>query len=139
MVIKSLCACGSQVPLVECCQPYLDGQALAPTAEALMRSRYTAFCQGNVEYLIATHQRSRSVDGTMVRAELLETIKLTRWTGLTIVATQKGKRKDKQGIVEFIASCEQVGVLGQRNQLHERSRFVKVGDRWLYVDGDIVC
>jgi SEC-C motif domain protein len=126
------------MPLAECCQPYLDGKALAPTAEALMRSRYTAFCQANVDYLISTHQRSRSDDPVRDRQELLQTINTTRWVGLTIIATEKGKRKDKRGIVEFIATCERVGVMGRRDQLHERSRFVKVGDRWLYVDGDIL-
>ncbi|NER81006.1 MAG: zinc chelation protein SecC, partial [Leptolyngbya sp. SIO1D8] len=59
MTNPSLCPCGSQRPFSACCEPYLLGQAIAPTAEALMRSRYTAYCQSNVDYLVATHHPAK--------------------------------------------------------------------------------
>src|SRR5687767_1109085 len=47
------CPCGGP-SLATCCGPYLDGTALPPTAEALMRSRYTAYTLKNEPYLLAT-------------------------------------------------------------------------------------
>ena len=44
------CHCGSGKPYVKCCEPYINGEP-APTAEALMRSRYSAYVVGAVDYL----------------------------------------------------------------------------------------
>jgi SEC-C motif domain protein len=134
-----LCPCGSTAPFIDCCKPYLLGKA-APTAEALMRSRYTAYSQGNVDYLIATlHLKSRSQSD---RSSLLQSVQNTRWVGLTIIKTEKGQAKDKRGIVEFVAlyqpaQMQSLQSIGAVNQLHERSRFVKEKGLWFYVDGDI--
>ena len=49
------CPCGGGETLEECCGRYLSGEAKAPTAEALMRSRYTAVTKGQVDYLFETH------------------------------------------------------------------------------------
>jgi SEC-C motif domain protein len=143
------CDCGSQRPLTGCCGPYLAGEALAPTAEALMRSRYSAFCRGNVDYLIATHRWQQPADE---RSNLSKSVKSTRWINLLIVGTQKGKAKDTTGVVEFVAAYRPVRLLTELSlgmtatddlvrdtvQLHERSQFVKEGDRWFYTVGDIL-
>ena len=101
MLLQPLCPCGSTAHYTDCCEPYLSGKAAAPTAEALMRSRYTAYSKGNVDYLIATlHPKSRQKDD---RPTLLQSIQNTRWIGLSIVKTQKGQTQDKRGIVEFVA------------------------------------
>lgn len=129
---KELCPCGSKKAEKYCCGMYLSGKKKPDTAEQLMRSRYTAFYRGNVDYLVATvHPDSRTPKD---REELTSTIDQTEWLGLKIIDTQKGKKQDRQGIVEF----EAVFQVDEPRQLHERSRFIKIENRWFYVDGDIL-
>ncbi|MGC1307875.1 MAG: YchJ family metal-binding protein [Phormidesmis sp.] len=133
-----LCPCGSQKAFANCCEPYLTGQALAPTAEALMRSRYSAFYEGNLEYLINSHAGDAQADD---RSSLRKSVNSTQWTNLIIISRQKGQAKDKTGVVEFAAAYRPkallaLGQTGQIEQLHERSRFIKQGEQWLYTDGD---
>ena len=86
-----------------------------------MRSRYSAFCLQNPDYLLATLQKD-------VRAK--ETRK-----ALKVIRCQRGLLGDKAGEVEFAAFFTQDDEGGQ---LHERSRFVFEDERWFYVDGDIL-
>ena len=97
-----------------------------------MRSRYTAFYRGNVDYLIATRPSDKRKPDDY--KELTNSINQTQWLGLTIINTQKGKKNDSTGVVEF----EAVYQVTEPGQLHERSRFVKTGGKWFYVDGDIL-
>lgn len=121
------CPCGGDVTYGGCCAPILRG-ANAETAEALMRSRYTAFAIGDVRHLLATwHPRTRP--------ETLEIDARLRWTRLEIVSTEAGSDDQDSGVVEFRAhwqEARQVGVL------HERSRFARVRGRWCYLDGRLV-
>ncbi|MBE7383011.1 MAG: YchJ family protein [Leptolyngbya sp. SIO1E4] len=126
----SVCPCGSQRAFSACCEPYLLGQAIAPTAEALMRSRYTAYCQGNVDYLVATHHPSKRTFSD--RITLSKSVKNTTWLGLTIVSTARGQPQDETGMVEFVAIYR----TGNVGQLHERSRFQKQKGRWFYLEGE---
>jgi SEC-C motif-containing protein len=128
----TFCPCGSGQAFRECCQPYLAGQAHAPTAEALMRSRYTAYYQGQVDYLIATHHPSRRTPDQ--RTTLAHSVRTTVWVRLSVLATQQGQPQDRQGTVEFVAyhSAPQPG------QIHERSRFIKPKERWFYLEGDML-
>lgn len=134
------CPCGSRKPRAKCCGQYLSNQIAAPTAEALMRSRYTAFCTGHLDYLIATHHGEEWTASD--RKNLANTLKTTRWLNLLIVNTQKGKVKDKRGIVEFVAAYRPTGSIlsvspaGEVAQMHERSHFIKKAGRWLYTTGD---
>lgn len=134
--------CGSQRRYVDCCGPYLAGEATAPTAEALMRSRYTAFCQGNINYLISTGRPDAHEADE--RVALAKTIKSTRWVNLLIVKTQKGQAKDRTGTVEFVAAYRPMASLlsvepaKKLAQLHEKSRFKRVHGPWIYVGGDIL-
>jgi SEC-C motif domain protein len=110
---------------------YLAGLP-APTALALMRSRYTAFVRGAIDYLMATHDTTTrdAVD----RKSLARWSRETAWQGLEIVATERGGEQDSEGIVEFIARGSTRGTaFAQR----ERSRFRRVDGRWYYVDGKI--
>lgn len=98
-----------------------------------MRSRYTAYVRGAVDYLIKTHDPAtrKGLD----RRSLAQFCRDTGWLGLEIVATEKGgpnESGDNEGIVEFIARGVTKGApFAQR----ERSRFRKVDGQWLYVDG----
>jgi len=140
------CPCGSRKPFAVCCDPYLQGRKAAPTAEALMRSRYTAFCKGQADYLIATHHPSTQQPDD--REALEKTIRNTAWKNLMVLNHQKGKSHDKTGAVEFVAACQSRKLLASSStqlanaetlmQLHERSRFVKENGQWLYTEGDIL-
>lgn len=88
-----------------------------------MRSRYTAYSLGAVDYLISSLHPSKNTKG--LRFELLESAQSTKWLRLDILAIQRGGPKDKKGIVEFVATYRGKEFLSKPGQLHERSRFVK--------------
>jgi SEC-C motif domain protein len=121
------CPCGNKLAYADCCGRYLDGGESAPTAEALMRSRYSAYVLQREDYLLATWHASARPE----RLGLAEEAP-TKWIGLEI------KRHELQdadhAIVEFVARYK---VQGRAHRLHETSRFVREGSRWFYVDGDI--
>lgn len=124
------CPCGNPRLYTTCCEPYILGTAIAPTAEALMRSRYSAYCRGNVDYLIATHHPSkRRLDS---RHDLVKTINQVEWLKLIVVDTHQGTPQDAQGMVEFVAIYR----VGKIEQLHERSQFVQQHGRWFYLEGE---
>jgi SEC-C motif domain protein len=128
-----LCPCGSALEDAACCLPLIKGERRAETPEALMRSRYTAYTRGAIDYLIATHapERRQTVD----RKEIEKWTRTTLWMGLEIVAKKLGGPNDQEGIVEFVAR----GVTrGKPFRQHERSMFRRDGDgSWLYVDGTL--
>ena len=112
-----------------CCGRYLAAPGLeasaAPDAESLMRSRYTAFVCERADYLQATwHASTRPAD--------LDFEPGARWLGLQ-VRSHRAMGEDRAE-VEFVARYR---VGGRAVRLHETSRFVREGERWLYVDGDI--
>ncbi len=120
------CPCGSGGAFGECCSPYLAGTAEAPTAERLMRSRYTAYVLGNAEYLSRTwHPATRPADLGLDDG--------TTWQGLTVISTSGGGEADERGIVEFTARCR---VKETPGNLHEVSEFVRQQGRWFYLDGE---
>lgn len=110
-----------------CCQPWHTGHSgqSAPDAEALMRSRYSAFVLGLADYLQATWHPSTRPAGLTLEPGV-------KWLGLEVRRHQR--QDDTHATVEFVARSR-VGGQGQR--LHETSRFVKEDGRWLYVDGDL--
>ncbi len=125
------CPCGSGIPESGCCGPILDGVP-APTALALMRSRYTAFVRGAIDHLIDTHDPSTR--GSVDRASIAKWSRETEWKGLEIVATERGGEDDDDGVVEFIARGVTRGTpFAQR----ERSRFRRVDGAWYYLDGKV--
>lgn len=116
------CPCGGEA-FTGCCQPILAG-APAATAEALMRSRYTAFVRGDTDHLFRSwHPRSRP--------ELVSTDPNTRWLGLAVLRTEAGGPDDDSGIVEFEA-CYDAGAGVET--LRETSRFTRRAGRWVYLD-----
>lgn len=121
---QSTCPCGGAQPYEQCCAPFHQGAA-APTAEALMRSRYCAYAMSLEPYLQATWHASTRPPMLDLSAD-----KGTRWLGLEI------KRHETTGadtaIVEFIARYK---VGGRAHRLHEVSRFVRENGRWYYLDG----
>jgi SEC-C motif-containing protein len=123
----NLCPCGSGTSYAECCGRYLDGAEAAPTAEALMRSRYTAYTLKREEYLLATWHAA-----TRPAALGLQQEAPTKWLGLEV---RRHEQQDAaHAVVEFIARYK---VQGRAHRLHETSRFVREAGHWFYVEGDI--
>ncbi|MDQ6950336.1 MAG: YchJ family metal-binding protein [Mariprofundales bacterium] len=125
---RNHCPCGSGHSFAQCCGRWLTHHgAPAPSAEALMRSRYSAYVLKDLNYLLKTwHPDTRPVANDLGGTTL-------RWIGLEIVRTEHGSEQDSVGVVEFIASYAHAAG-GKR--LHEVSRFVRAQGCWLYVDGD---
>ena len=121
------CPCGTGLPYGECCARLHRG-APAATAEALMRSRYTAFAIGDAAYLCDSWHAS-------TRPASLELEPGMRWRRLDIVRTEAGGPFDRTGVVEFAAHW--VDAEGARGALRETSRFVREGGDWRYLDGDV--
>ncbi len=137
MTNKTACFCCSQQPFAHCCEPLLVGTKQADTAEQLMRSRFSAFCSGNIPYLLASHHPSmRQVNDEQ---DLAGTIEQCQWLTLKIESTKMGSSTDTEGEVEYIATYTQPGPDGQPSlsQLHEKSRFVRENHHWFYLDGDV--
>lgn len=117
------CPCGSGCMLSDCCGIYLDGQATAPNAEFLMRSRYTAYVLMNERYLLATWHAS-------TRPTHLD-LTPTQWLGLSV---RRHEAQDaNHAIVEFVARYK---VGGRAYKQCETSRFVREGACWYYVAGE---
>jgi SEC-C motif-containing protein len=130
------CPCGGP-SLATCCGPYIDGSAIPQTAEALMRSRYTAYGLRNEPYLLATwHSSTRPTEPIMSNEEKLQ------WLGLEVKSAlrlrqRKAEETDlNQDTVEFVARFK---INGRAQRLHEMSNFAREpaegGLRWFYVDG----
>ncbi|MFF2053979.1 YchJ family protein [Leifsonia sp. NPDC058194] len=116
------CPCLSGSTYDECCGPLHRGEP-APTAERLMRSRFSAFALGDAAYLL------RSWDASTRPAEL-DLDEGLRWYRLDIERTERGGPFDREGVVEFRAFYRGA----ERGELHEVSRFVKDGRDWFYVE-----
>lgn len=122
------CPCGSGRTYEACCARYHHGLA-APTAETLMRSRYSAYVLKLPDYLRDTwHTTTRP-------ASLIFGSDEPDWCGLQIRHTRGGSEMDSNGEVEFIARWRAPD--GRTGALHERSRFVREEGRWYYVDGEL--
>ena len=122
------CPCHSGKEFNHCCRPYIEGQSNAPTAEALMRSRYVAYAQNNAEYILKTWHES-------TRPEQDPTDEKVHWIGLQILRTEDGMENDERGLVEFRARCR---IKGQSAGIDEASEFIKENGRWFYVDGSTI-
>ena len=123
---SNFCPCGSNQNYTECCQPFHVGEDLPVTAEALMRSRYSAYVFKNSDYLLMTwHKNTRPKQLDFSQDN-------TTWKKLEILNTKKGGAKDDKGRVEFNAFYVQDNEI---RLMHEISRFKKIAGRWFYVDG----
>lgn len=121
--MSEACPCGSGRTYTTCCGPFLAGAATPSSAEALMRSRYTAFVGKDWDYLNRT-QANRD-DGPPTPD--------IEWLGLDVLATDGGAAGDTEGTVEFVARYSHQG---RPAALHEISRFGLRDGAWIYLDGE---
>lgn len=138
------CPCGSNAKYKKCCLPYLEGKA-APTPEALMRSRYSAYIVGAVDYLFhTTHPDNDALEGRGLpefRRELTEYCRQIRYLGLTILAAPPCEPPEGDegslGRVHFrtrwtYADKPPPGVTKTTQEQEEHSLFVKEKGRWFW-------
>jgi SEC-C motif-containing protein len=123
----ALCPCGSGIIEAECCGRYPRGAAEAPTAEALMRARYSAFVRRDAAYLRHSWHPDTCPD-------VVDTPDV-RWLGLEIRGTERGGQLDRTGTVTFAARFRRGG---RHDAVVERSTFERLGTRWVYVAGEAV-
>ena len=124
------CPCGSKLPLSGCCGPFLTGVRFAQTAEALMRSRYSAYALGNPSYILNTTIAERRQQ--YLEDEVHEWAFGNVWEKLEVLDVVDGGENENEGVVEFQAFYRDAK--GHSHTHHERSRFVKKGGLWLYVE-----
>ena len=127
------CYCCSGKEFADCCQPFIDGTAKPLTAEELMRSRFSAYANVAVEYLIkTTHPSTRKFHDAEAIANWARS---SVWQKLEIISKSDGAVKDKKGKVEFKAYFLNAENVAQIH--HEISSFQKELGRWFFVDGKI--
>ena len=129
--MSELCPCGSSLSYKECCQPYIAENKVAPSPVALMRSRYTAYVLKNASYLIASWHPDCQPE--QWRDSLQEGFTSTHWQGLQVISETDG-RDNNEGFVEFAARFTETGD-EHIHLIHERSRFLRLKERWYYIDG----
>ena len=132
---ENLCPCGSGKTYDECCGPIISGSVLAATAEALMRSRYSAYVKHEIDHIARTCLPNEE-EGTEI--DLEETRRWSEesdWQGLKILRTEKGLENDTTGIVEFSATYVRKGL---RDVHLEKAVFCKKDGAWFYESGSLI-
>jgi SEC-C motif-containing protein len=118
------CYCGSSKPFELCCNLYINGAQKAPTALALMKSRYSAYATHQVDYLLATTHSS--VRKYYSREEIVLWATANDWQKLEIIFAT-------DNTVEFKAYFKDESNVNQVH--HEFSTFKQENGSWFYVDG----
>jgi SEC-C motif domain protein len=126
------CPCGNETTFEKCCGPFLAGETYPETAEALMRSRYTAFVRADLDYIEKTMAPEAKDD--FDREQTRRWAHESKWKGLKIVDTEDGGPNDKKGMVEFIATYE---LEGEGTDHHEVALFRRdKKGHWVFVGGE---
>lgn len=126
------CPCTSGSDYAACCGPFHKGTARPQTAEALMRSRYSAYALGEIEYLLKTIPLLERKNFDMRAAK--QWSMGSEWTGLDILSTKESNDGTK-ATIEFKAKFK----IGEEEHIHaERAYFEKAQGRWFFLDGKIL-
>ena len=127
------CRCSSGKQFSDCCQPFLNGNKLPQTALQLMRSRYTAYNQVNIDYIQQTMSGDAAAGFDPQNAK--QWAENIRWCGLKIIDPGQQRTDLEKDEVEFAAKY----VIGEElNILQERSEFHKINGNWLYMSGKLL-
>ena len=127
------CPCGSGKSLNECCQPIINNELKAETAEALIRARYTAHTLGDMDFILATHHPSTraDIDEVATRRWASE----STWLSLEIINIDGGEATDNTARIEFMARYRDAA--RRRLTHHERGVFEKYHGQWYFRDAEM--
>lgn len=121
----TICYCGNHLSFQECCEPFIKGVQKPPTAEALMRSRYSAYATGEADYLVnTTHVSTRK---NHKKSDILSWAKNNKWTQLAIISASE---------TTVIFNAYYLDNRLQPQVHYEQSTFVFENGSWFYVDGE---
>ena len=126
------CPCGLAKDFEECCEPFIAGAKECETAEELLRSRYSAYSQRIINYIMkTTHPKLKEEQNEkMVR----DWANSCEWKELEIVNIDNGGKDDEQGTIEFRAEYRENGI---KKLHHEVALFTKVDSKWYFEDGQM--
>ncbi len=124
------CPCGSLKDYDACCGLYISGTVNPPTAETLMRSRYSAYVKQAFSYVYDTYHSDTKQHFTL--DAIKEQSGQIKWLGLIIIETEEGLENDEKGVVSFSA-CHQLN--DKTHYLNERSFFSREDGAWRYLNG----
>ncbi|HNW82696.1 MAG TPA: YchJ family protein [bacterium] len=127
------CHCGSGKNYSDCCELFVKGKSNPKTAEELMRARYSAFVEHEIDFIMNTV--SPDQPNAMTREAVKRWAENTNWKGLEIISIEKGGADDSTGIVEFKAYSTVENITQAH---HEKAHFIKKGKKWLFEDGEAV-
>lgn len=129
----TLCPCGSNKEYSECCEPYIKGDKIPETAEALLRSRYSAYTLQELDYIYETihPEQKQHHDHKATKKWAAE----SKWHGFNIVDIKDGSKDDEEGIIEFTAKFT---AKFETQTHHELALFKKAEDKWYFYDGEPV-
>ncbi len=125
----TICPCGTGKDYSECCEPFIEGEKDAKTAEELLRARYTAYAVKKPAYVFDTMHPSKKKDDSLKTIE--RWAKRTEWLKLEILNAENGGPEDSRGIVEFVADYMEKG---KRRKHHEIAEFKKEDGKWYFFD-----
>ena len=125
------CPCGSGKKYSECCEPIIKGTEKAPTAEALMRARYSAYVAHEIDFIINSCEEGEGI-ADIDKEATEEWSRQSKWQGLKILRTEE---KGDEGVVEFIADYTLNQMIEHH---HEIAGFKKFNGEWKNVAGNII-
>jgi SEC-C motif-containing protein len=127
------CHCGSGKDYSECCELFIKGKSNPKTAQELMRARYCAFVEQEIDFIMDTVYPDQP--NAMTREAVERWAANTEWKGLEIISTENGGVDDSKGMVEFKAYST---VENTTQAHHEKAHFIKKGKKWFFEDGEAV-
>lgn len=126
------CCCGSEKLLTECCHRVWQQGGDTVSAERVMRARYTAYVQGNIDFLrITTLPIQQSA---LNIAQITQWSQQTEWLGLQVISHQLATHSEQHAWVVFVVTCRENGRLYTH---HEQSAFVRDGASWRFIDPNV--
>jgi len=125
------CHCGNDKDYTACCEIIHNDITKAQTAEMLMRSRYSAFCNANGDYLVQSQAKKHAPNKTEIKG-IVAWAKSVTWVKLEVLQTTNGQENDTTGIVTFKATYFDPDGMGM---IEEKSLFEKENGHWVYVTG----
>ena len=126
-----LCPCDSGLSYAECCEPYITGIKDAPTAEALMRSRYTAYVVHAIDYIINTCLEKNKMNPEGIK----DWSEKSTWLGFKILSLSNDDEEGDRAKIVFESIYERKSL---KYVHHETATFKKQDNRWFYDDGEIL-